>query len=105
MWTRGTSRILAALTLTVALLSMTAPLAAQPLGAVHGASWRLSWDAVWTWARLGLGLPVSTHHDKAGRDVGCGIDPNGACKSGITVDPDGLRSTDGDGGGGIDPNG
>ena len=106
MMQRGMSRILIAFTLTVVLLSTAAPLAAQPLGSAPGVSWRLSWDAVWTWARQGLGLAAGNAHQKSGRDGGCGIDPNcGTCKAGLGVDPNGLRSTDSDGGASIDPNG
>jgi len=101
MMQRGMSRILIAFTLTAVLLSTAAPLAAQPLGAAPGASWRLTWDAVLTWARAGLGLNANTHSK-----VGCGIDPNGGlCKAGLGVDPNGLRSADSDGGASIDPNG
>ena len=76
MMQRGMSRILIAFTLTAVLLSTAAPLAAQPLGAAPGASWRLTWDAVWTWARLSLGIAVKAP-EKSARDAGCGIDPNG----------------------------
>jgi uncharacterized membrane protein YhaH (DUF805 family) len=75
MLQRGTTRILIALTLTAVLLSTAAPLAAQPLRD-SGVSWRLGWDAVWTWARLSLGMTAKPHN-KSARDAGCGIDPNG----------------------------
>jgi hypothetical protein len=47
-----------------------------PLTGSRTPSWQLAWDAVWTWARLSLGISDKTPN-KSRRDVGCGIDPNG----------------------------
>ena len=125
-WRGGGLRIAAALVLA---LLLAAPLTAAGLGVSARTSpapvhWSL--DALWTWARSWLGLPVLRtappgNAEKIDCEGGSSIDPNGRAvctptasatsDGGGCIDPDGRpictspTSAASDGGGSIDPNG
>jgi hypothetical protein len=100
---KGFHRVGMALAIAATLLATTAPLtAAEPHGPAHAVGWRLDTGAIWTWARLWLGLPVASAGPAPLKSV---------CEGGGSIDPDGhtvcrsQANPNRDGGSSIDPNG
>jgi hypothetical protein len=99
----GGLRIAAALALTAVLVAAMPLAAAGPSGSGSAASGRPVLEALWTWARIWLGLPFGetrgTGAPKAACDGGPMIDPDGCPHSnspagatsdaGLSIDPDG----------------
>lgn len=100
-WRVGGHRIAAALALALLLASPLAALGPGSGKAPVASPWSL--DALWTWARIWLGLPGSPGSPANTEKT--------YCEGGVSIDPDGrpvcasTASGSTEGGGSIDPNG